>query len=294
VARTTVKKGRRPPPAKRSRTRTPVHRQPRDDFPLSVKEQLAKRVGNVCSLPECRRPTSGPHADPSKSVNIGVAAHITAAAPGGPRYDPGLTPIERRSAQNGFWVCQSHAKLVDSDESTYSLEQLRAWKADACDRARRILEGADVAAEDRRVDEERGRWLNDTTSYEFKGRTVHLAWGGPIDELKAMAPRVVDSEELCTIQCALCGYGVEHLQPRWLRVEDPAARDVWEVDERRTSRRRLRSLHLRDEFAFLKVSRRREPCNDFCPRCGRTFGSAVYCQTCGEELKKPFTVTRCP
>jgi hypothetical protein len=46
----------------------------RDDFSPDVKETLAKRVGMLCS--RCGRATSGPHENPSKAVNIGVAAHI--------------------------------------------------------------------------------------------------------------------------------------------------------------------------------------------------------------------------
>ena len=53
----------------------------RDDFPVGMKETLAKRVGNKCSNPDCGQPTSGPHEDPAKVLNIGVAAHITAASP---------------------------------------------------------------------------------------------------------------------------------------------------------------------------------------------------------------------
>lgn len=59
----------------------------RDDFKLDVKDTLARRAGMRCSNPNCRQPTSGPQQDPAKSVNVGVAAHITAAAKGGSRYD---------------------------------------------------------------------------------------------------------------------------------------------------------------------------------------------------------------
>jgi len=62
-------------------------------------------------------------------VNIGVAAHITAASPGFCRYDPTLTSDERSSISNGIWLCQSCAKLIDSDESEYTIEKLRKWKS---------------------------------------------------------------------------------------------------------------------------------------------------------------------
>lgn len=100
----------------------------RDDFPLWVQRKLALRVAHRCSRPECRAITSGPQEGTEGIVNIGVAAHVTAASPGGPRYDPGLTPQQRRSAANGVWLCQSCAKLADSDEARYTVEVLRSWK----------------------------------------------------------------------------------------------------------------------------------------------------------------------
>jgi len=99
-----------------------------DDFSLETKRLLATRVGARCSNPNCRRPTSGPSLNPKKSINVGVAAHITAASKGGPRYDAKLTPDERRSPDNGIWCCQNCGKLVDNDQNRFSVEVLRYWK----------------------------------------------------------------------------------------------------------------------------------------------------------------------
>jgi hypothetical protein len=112
----------------------------RDDFPAEVKELLAKRVGYRCSNPECRQPTSGPQVDPAKTVNVGVASHITAASPDGPRYDPGLTPEQRKSSDNGIWLCQKCGKLVDNDAIRYPVIKLCEWKARAEATAVRELE----------------------------------------------------------------------------------------------------------------------------------------------------------
>jgi len=101
---------------------------PRDEFPLAIVNVLAKRVANICSNPDCRQQTSGPHTDDSKALNTGVAAHITAASPGGARYDASLTPEERKSATNGIWLCQTCGKLVDNDEVRYPISRLRQWK----------------------------------------------------------------------------------------------------------------------------------------------------------------------
>src|SRR5258707_469079 len=100
-------------------------------FPQRVKEKLALRVAHTCSNPECRAATSGPQIDPDKSVNVGVAAHITAAATGGPRYNPSLSPVERLGIKNGIWLCHTCAKLVDSDAERYSVSLLAGWKQTA-------------------------------------------------------------------------------------------------------------------------------------------------------------------
>ena len=59
----------------------------RDGFTNSTKMKLALRAGGVCSNPLCRRSTFGAKQDKEGYHNIGVAAHITAGAPGGPSYD---------------------------------------------------------------------------------------------------------------------------------------------------------------------------------------------------------------
>lgn len=100
----------------------------RDDFDEKTKSILARRVGLRCSNPSCRKLTSGPQSNPSKAINIGVAAHITAASLGGPRYDASLSQEQRKSIENGIWLCQVCAKLIDSDEQRYTVSLLQQWK----------------------------------------------------------------------------------------------------------------------------------------------------------------------
>jgi hypothetical protein len=100
----------------------------RDDFPEDVKRAVAARVGYRCSRPTCHALTSGPQVDPSKSLNVGVAAHITAASPGGPRYDSSLTSEDRRHANNAIWLCQTCGKLVDNDQTRFTDGELKQWK----------------------------------------------------------------------------------------------------------------------------------------------------------------------
>ncbi len=68
-------------------------------------------------------------------VSVGVAAHIKAASEGGARYDPLQTPEERRSFDNGIWLCQNHAHQIDHDAQEFTVETLREWKREAEQRA---------------------------------------------------------------------------------------------------------------------------------------------------------------
>jgi len=112
----------------------------RDEFTKAVISSLAQRVGNRCSNPKCRQLTCGPTEDPRKALNVGEAAHISAAAEGGERYDPDLTREERRAPENGIWLCRRCAKLVDNDPARYTVELLLQWKGLAEQRALHELE----------------------------------------------------------------------------------------------------------------------------------------------------------
>jgi hypothetical protein len=117
----------------------------RDEFTPQVKRDLASRVSNRCSNPDCRAPTSGPQLHAPRAVNIGVAAHITGASPGGPRFDPTLSAEQRAGLANGIWLCQSCAKRVDVDPCSYTAACLRAWKETAEAEASKALGRASPA-----------------------------------------------------------------------------------------------------------------------------------------------------
>lgn len=112
----------------------------RDDFSPKTKELLAKRVTYRCSNPDCRKPTIGPNSDSKNSISIGVAAHITAASVGGPRYNEDLTPEERSDIDNGIWLCQNCAALIDRDPLRYTIQLLDEWKSNAEDEAFQALQ----------------------------------------------------------------------------------------------------------------------------------------------------------
>lgn len=114
---------------------------PRDEFSKETIRILRERVCGFCSNPDCEHPTTGPHADPTKATRIGVAAHITAAAIGGPRYNPRLTPEERSDPDNGIWLCENCGRLIDADPMTYPEALIRSWRIEAERRARLGLQG---------------------------------------------------------------------------------------------------------------------------------------------------------
>lgn len=108
----------------------------RDDFTPNDKRIMAERVSWKCSFPGCGRNTVGPNSgDPTKKINNGIAAHIHAAAPGGPRYNPQMTSTERKHISNGIWMCRDHGSLIDADYTEYSAKTLHDWKSQAEKRA---------------------------------------------------------------------------------------------------------------------------------------------------------------
>ncbi|WP_010487454.1 hypothetical protein [Pseudomonas sp. S9] len=100
----------------------------RDEFKAATKTALAQRAAHFCSSPYCLKLTVGPSSVPTKALNSGHAAHIHAAAKGGPRYNDLQTPEERRSIENGIWLCRECGVLVDADASGHTEVQLREWK----------------------------------------------------------------------------------------------------------------------------------------------------------------------
>ena len=107
----------------------------RDNFSAAVVQILHKRVGGKCC--RCDATTFGPVANnPIKSINIGQAAHIAAAAPGGPRYDPTMTPEERAGVTNGMWMCSNCHDIIDRDVDEYPTAKLRAMRKKAEQRAK--------------------------------------------------------------------------------------------------------------------------------------------------------------
>src|SRR5258708_1107060 len=108
----------------------------RDDFTSSTKKIIAQRSGFRCAICTCQ--TEGPRLNSDKAVSIGDAAHITAAAPGGPRYNADLSPEQRAHADNGLWACKSHHWLIVQDKERYTVAELVTRQHQAEDLAKQL------------------------------------------------------------------------------------------------------------------------------------------------------------
>src|SRR3546814_5860845 len=101
----------------------------RDNFSPATLRKIAGRAGYFCSYPGCDRLTVGPSDDRATSVTLtGEGSHITAAAPGGPRYDASLTSQVRASDKNGIWKCRTHGRWIDDTPTQVSVGLLHNWK----------------------------------------------------------------------------------------------------------------------------------------------------------------------
>jgi hypothetical protein len=120
----------------------------RDDFTKRTVDILGKRVGFLCSNPTCRKFPIGPHEEADKATIIGIAAHITAASPDGPRFDSELTDEQRSHIDNGIWLCCNCATLIDKDFTKYPVVELHKWKSDAEAELYRRLQGVVIFTDD--------------------------------------------------------------------------------------------------------------------------------------------------
>lgn len=100
-------------------------------FSAATIETLEARAGYRCSYPGCGRKTGGPSRESSSAVSkSGMACHIVARAKSGSarRVVPGATPAQKSHISNGIWMCYTHGKLIDTDEFTYTIDQLKKWR----------------------------------------------------------------------------------------------------------------------------------------------------------------------
>lgn len=116
----------------------------RDDFTKKTVAVLAKRVAWLCSNPKCQQVTIGANSASEGVIITGVAAHITAAAAGGPRYNSALTPDQRKDISNGIWLCSNCSILIDRDKEAHTVSLLHDWKREAEGRSFAAIAGSNI------------------------------------------------------------------------------------------------------------------------------------------------------
>lgn len=98
------------------------------EYDAGTRAALFAMANGTCFFPGCPHPVlTMVGSDPVISVDI---AHIKAATPGGPRFDPNMTNEERAAHPNVILLCTAHHKVVDRDPDTYTVEVLTAWKTE--------------------------------------------------------------------------------------------------------------------------------------------------------------------
>jgi len=86
---------------------------------MAVSEKTVKRLfalsRNQCAHPNCASPIVS-----DCGTVLGDICHIEAQSPGGPRYNPKQSQIERDSFSNLLLLCNAHHRMIDTDTVKYS------------------------------------------------------------------------------------------------------------------------------------------------------------------------------
>src|SRR4051794_32830103 len=80
--------------------------------------------GNRCAFPKCATPL----VDPQSGSIVGEVCHIQGDKPGAARYDTSQSNEERHGYDNLLLMCNVHHKVIDDDETAYTVERLVQMK----------------------------------------------------------------------------------------------------------------------------------------------------------------------
>jgi hypothetical protein len=83
-----------------------------------------------CAHPECRKPLIKEATPLDREAIIGKIAHIHSISANGPRHDATKSADYLNSYENLLLLCGNHHDQVDPQESTFTADILRHWKAD--------------------------------------------------------------------------------------------------------------------------------------------------------------------
>jgi hypothetical protein len=151
-------------------------------------------VAYMCSNPLCRRLTIRPQSGSFSAVRQGKAAHISGAAPRSARSKSTMSDEECRSFENGIWLCDICARLVDDNRAEYPEATLRKWKT-----------GAEIYVAELSTQDTRLRQLRGLVAQTLSALRILTALPGPgprVDQTFqdagsiSVARRLIESEQL--------------------------------------------------------------------------------------------------
>jgi len=100
------------------------------DYTRTTLMSLAHHSGGICYYPGCTEPVLRKLESGEMSFVVQIA-HIRAAHPKGPRYDPLMSDLERADFPNLMLFCKPHHTDVDkiAKVGVYTVAVLTRWKA---------------------------------------------------------------------------------------------------------------------------------------------------------------------
>lgn len=94
--------------------------------PATVRELYAHAFS--CAYPDCNEWLYRPDPGSAKPILNSRVAHIHARSPEGPRWLPGMTPEENRSAENLLLLCIPHSYEIDEHAARFPAKTLQEWR----------------------------------------------------------------------------------------------------------------------------------------------------------------------
>lgn len=86
-------------------------------------------AARCCFVPACRVLCVAPAQPSDPAAPLGQMAHIIAHSDTGPRGDPSFPAARRNRYENLVLLCGHHHTAVDVQPNSYTIADLRAWKA---------------------------------------------------------------------------------------------------------------------------------------------------------------------
>lgn len=83
---------------------------------------------NRCAAPDCTNEIVASGTPVDAPTVVGQVAHIVARSPDGPRGDANFSRAKLHDESNLILLCAHHHSIVDAQDSTYTVEELRRWK----------------------------------------------------------------------------------------------------------------------------------------------------------------------